>query len=162
MSELKKIKVIKVYGENGQKFAFKFRPLYNVESDELVCETRCPYCSICDYIRDPRAISDPERTFSDFCGELGETSDPEILNMIPVLGSLEEGFKDQKDIFEQLVKENPTVRLNDIIEKVCSGWCEDYVETHDNCVSCNQSCLMRDLFIKLEPSKKDKNKETGK
>ncbi|MBP3732376.1 MAG: hypothetical protein J6I84_03940 [Bacilli bacterium] len=150
MSEQKKIKRIKAEGENGKSFYFKFKPLFNVAQDELICETRCPYSQICDNIRDPRALSDPERAFSDFCGELGETENPEILNMIPCDGSLEEGFKDEKDIFEQLIKENPTIRLNDMIEKVCStGWCDDYSEDHVNCKACNQSCLMRDLFIKV-------------
>lgn len=150
MSEQKKkLKVIRVDGENGKKFQFQFRPLFGVADDELVCETRCPYCDICDKIRDPRALSDEDRCFEDFCGELGETDDPENLNMIPVSGSLEEGFKNEKDIFTTLIEKNPTIRLNDLIEKICSsGWCEDYNKEHSNCVSSNKSCLMQDLFIK--------------
>ena len=153
MSEQKKVKVIKVDGEDGAKFEFKFRPLFNVGDDELVCETRCSYCDICDKIGDPRALKDNERCFEDFCGELGETDDPENLNMIPMPGSLEEGFKNEKDIFQRLIEKNPTIRLSDLIEKVCStGWCEDYNKEHTNCVASNKSCLMQDLFIKKDIS----------
>jgi hypothetical protein len=149
MSEQKKIKVIKVDGENGEKFKFNFRPLYNVGDDELVCETRCTYCDICNKIPDPRALGDKERCFEDFCGELGEADDPENLNMIPLPGSLEESFKDENDIFLKLIEKNPVIKLEDLIEKVCSsGWCEDYNKEHTNCNSKNRSCLMQDLFIK--------------
>jgi hypothetical protein len=73
--------------------------------------------------------------------------------MIPVPGSLEEGFKNEKDIFQKLIEKNPTIRLSDLIEKVCStGWCEEYNKEHTNCVASNKSCLMQDLFIKKDVS----------
>ena len=154
MSETKKLKRIEVNGENNEKFYFKFKPLFNVGEDELVCETRCSYCDICDKIRDPRALNDPDRCFEDFCGELGEVENPENLNMIPVPGSIEEGFKDHSDIFQTLIALNPTIRLNDIVEKVCStGWCPDYNPEHTNCIASNKSCLLHDLFIKTDVEK---------
>jgi len=151
MSDAKKIKKIKVEGENNKAYYFNFRPLFNVGEDELVCETRCSYCDICDKIRDPRAISDKDRCFEDFCGDLGEVDDPENLNMIPIPGAIEEGFKDELDIFQGLIKENPTIRVSDMIEKVCStGWCEDYDKDHSKCKSSNKSCLLHDLFIRIK------------
>jgi len=154
MSETKKHKNLKVEGENGEVFHFNFKPVFNVAEEECLCETRCAYGDICSKIRDPRAISDDQRSFEDYCGELGEIDDPENLNMIPVPGAIEEGFKNHEDIFNTLIKENPTIRLNDLIEKVCStGWCSDYSEDHCNCVSSNKSCLLHDLFIKTEVKK---------
>jgi hypothetical protein len=155
MSETKKLKKITAVDEkdDSKKYYFKFKPLFNVQDDELVCETRCSYCDICDKIRDPRAIDDKDRCFEDFCGELGEVDDPENLNMIPVPGAIEEGFKDNIDIFQELIKTNPTICLSDMIEKVCSsGWCEDYNKEHTNCTAANKSCLMHDLFIKTAES----------
>ena len=151
MSEVRKRKRLKVEGENGEIFYFNFKPLSNVGEDEVVCETRCSYGDICDKIRDPRALSDPESSFQDFCGELGELDNPEDCNIIPVPGTLEEGFREHKDIFSTLVEKNPTIRINDVIESICStGWCGDYSEDHCNCLSSNKSCLLHDLFLKPE------------
>ena len=49
----KKYRKVTVTGENGEQFNFKFQMLFNVGENELVCETRCPYGSICQHIRDP-------------------------------------------------------------------------------------------------------------
>jgi hypothetical protein len=153
MSDQKKFKRLEVVGDDGKKRFFKFQPmLKELSEDQLVCDY-CSYSEICDKIKNPRTLNDQDSTFEDFCSEIGELENPENLNLYPVPGSLEEGFKEDFDIFQELIKKNPTVRVNDLVESVCSsGWCDDYSEDHCNCKASNKSCLLNDLFIKLKPT----------
>jgi hypothetical protein len=151
MSDQKKLRKLEVVGDDGKKRFFKFQPMLKELSEEqLVCDY-CSYSEICDKIKNPKALNDADSTFEDFCSELGELENPENLNLFPVQGSLEEGFKEDFDIFQELIKYNPTIRVNDLIESVCAtGWCEDYSEDHCNCSANNKSCLLYDLFIKIK------------
>ena len=147
MDDKNKFSKIKVETPKGVRY-ITYKPVPGVKADELVCETRCPYGKICDKLRDPRHPEDKNLCFMDFCGEFGSESPKGLSEMIPKEGSLEEVFSDFEDIFQTLIKENPMVRLSDIIEKVCSGWCDDHNEEHTNCVASNKSCLLHDLFLK--------------
>lgn len=151
--DFKKNRRVTVTGKNGETYHFKFKPVVIKDSNEMVCENNCPYNNICDEIRDPRDIDNPDRCFSDFCAELGESDEEEedLLYMIPDSGSLEEGFKNRKDIFQQIIKEDPVIRLKDLIDSVCAdGWCPEYLADHSNCNSCNLGCILHNLFIKIE------------
>ena len=78
---------------------FRLIPQENVEEDELLCYTRCSYSDICEHLPDPRNPEDPELSFEDLCGDLGEMGKPgqdetdyerlELFNSIPAPGSLE-------------------------------------------------------------------------
>lgn len=146
-----KIRTIKVKGKTGE-FKFTYKPTPSDDEDEkLLCELYCPYDKICDKIRDPRDIDDPDRNFSDFCGELGQDSEDdkedEILkNFVPV--NLEESFKDYPDIFSQIIDKDPVVRLKKVIKCVCSGWCSDFDENFSKCKYENKSCILHELFSK--------------
>lgn len=165
---LKKIKMFEVDTPNGKRF-LKFRPA-SVDSDKsIICVSSCPYGKICGKLKDPRKPNDPNSHFSDLCNGLTtdtvkqEDSNKEegkyILSLHPAEGSLEEAFFDDEDIFKQLIEKNPVVRINDVIDKTCSNWCDSYTPEKTNCNSRNKTCIMQDLFLGCVPLAKIDTKE---
>jgi len=144
------MRTIKVKGKTGE-FSFTYKPTPPDEEDgKLLCDLYCPYNKICDKLRDPRDIDDPDRNFSDFCAELGQTEDEnkDLLDFVPV--NLEESFKNFPDIFSQIIDKDPVVRLKKVIKCVCSGWCSDFDESFSKCKYENKSCILHELFIENE------------
>ena len=69
-------------------------PRAEIEEDELICNSRCPYNENCESFPDPRENWLKGVDFSDFCSELDEDIFPaegliENCQHIPVAGSLE-------------------------------------------------------------------------
>ena len=77
---------------------FRLIPQENIGEEELVCD-RCSYSDICERLPDPRNPENPELSFEDLCGDLGEMEKPgqdetdygrlELFNSMPAPGSLE-------------------------------------------------------------------------
>lgn len=106
---------------------------------------------MCDKIKDPRAGAEEGLTFLDFCSELGTdevgVADERTVNSVPVEGTIETELEDVVNIYESMVDKDPYVKLSDIIDCVCSGWCDVYTPDHSNCKSGNGSCILHSLFL---------------
>lgn len=149
----KKFKRVKVNTPKGER-TLLFRPVNNLPpTEDVICESACPYGGVCDKLIDPRYPEDPNFKFTDFCGELeisadcsgGEDHNP-FADMVPVEGTIEKNLSDFPDIFQTLIKEDPVVKVSEIIEKFCSNWCDNYNKEHTNCKYENKLCMMHDLF----------------
>ena len=153
-SKLKRVKVITPKGER----TLLYKPVNDIPTENVICETACPYGKLCEKLEDPRHPEDPNFRFTDFCGELGikdiddgvnsEENDEEIslIEMVPVEGTIEKNLSDFPDIYQQLIAKDPVVKLSEIIEKFCSNWCDSYNKEHTNCKYENKLCMMHDLF----------------
>lgn len=109
------------------------------------CET-CPYgIELCRYLIDPRYPTIINRRFSDFCGT-GNTELANFGDYVPVKGTLEDNLNDIEDFYKTLIRANPTVKLTDVIDKVCDGGCDMYKPDHSECTYSNNFCILRNLF----------------
>lgn len=159
---MKKRRLVKFQTPKGEK-ALLMEPVVNISGpEEVICETRCPYSKICKLMPDPR---DPEGSqklgfdgFLNFCGDLGTAQlngendeqakgDVDLANYVPAPGSIEDTFEDFPGIFNVAIQANPIVRVKDVIEHACKGWCPDWSEDYHNCNSGNMTCILRNLFI---------------
>lgn len=162
----KKLKRVKVMTQKGER-VLVFRPIKDIPTEQVICETECPYGKICDKIIDPRNPNNPDFKFTDFCGDLGEIMEEEseseksknedLTEYVPVEGTIEENLYDFPDIFQTLIEKNPMVRISDVIDKCCSSWCDSYTKDHSNCNTKNKLCIMHDLFKNDRFVKKDDN-----
>lgn len=144
-----KIKHITVKTPKGDR-TLTYKSVEKPEND-LVCFTKCPYGRVCESLYDPRDPGNDGANFADFCSNLGkegsECEDSEVEAMVPVEGTIEENLSDLDDTFKQILKRNPMVRIDQVVNKVCSSWCDSYTEDHQNCNSKNGMCIMKDLFL---------------
>ena len=144
-----KDKYVEVQTEKGTR-KLRFAHVGDMKApEENICNTKCPYRKICEEIPDPRCPQNKDKTFIDFCGELGggENDDPELVNSVPVKGTLEKAFEHDTDVFQALIKRDPMVHVKDVIESVCQGWCDNYNENYSNCNECNATCILNGLFL---------------
>lgn len=139
--DLKKKKVVEV----GEK-TFTFQPA-GYRDGVYDCELVCPYAKYCEHLPDPRPeMKDEKSSFLNFCGSVGELEGLDG-NYIPVDGTIEENFKDDEDVINQLIyKGLGMVNVTEIVDEVCSGFCDQYDETHSNCKSCNAGCILNKLL----------------
>jgi hypothetical protein len=156
----RKIERVEVKLKNGETRTLEYYQPNIAETDEngnlkFICDGGCAYFNICAKLRDPRDPDDKDLCFIDFCQDLGTDSDgnrTDFSNMCPVDGTIESNLGDQ-DIFQDIIKTNPFVRVTDVIEKVCKGedgvpFCPGYNEKHTNCVYSNDMCILKSLFPK--------------
>lgn len=157
MAENKKNRV-SIVDIDGTKYRFKFHAITGLEPVDLICEKHCPLDGICDKLRDPRNMSDEEGSFMDFClaaGQKGKSddeimNDETITNLAPDMGDVIKWVEGvDSDIYQALIKDNPLVNLNQVIDNVCgpNGYaCGFYNEEHSNCTSKNGLCILKSLF----------------
>lgn len=145
----KKIKQYVFMTPKGEKTMY-FMPLTDVGPEEVVCKTRCKHGKYCRVLPDPTDPENPKRKFSDFCGELGEDGKQaeDFLNMIPCDGCVEEVLMDVcgEDIVSRFIKNNTVVPVKDVINTVCSSFCDEYSTDFCNCSSNNCSCILNSLL----------------
>ena len=157
MGNLKKRKLVKFQTAKGER-TMLMEPVVNLTGpEEVICESRCPYSKICKLLPDPRQPEGEAKIgydgFLNFCGDLGtpqsegEEQDSELQNYVPAEGSIEATFEDFPDIFKIAIQANPVVRVKDVIEHACKGWCPDWSEDYKNCNSSNMTCILRGLFV---------------
>lgn len=154
-----KLKRVKVDTPKGSR-ALVFRPVTNIPTGGLICDSECPYCEICDKLPDPRNPKDDNFRFIDFCGDIGmeysNSNKDEGGDLVPIEGTIENNLLDIFDNYQEILKSNPMVKLSDVIDKLCQNWCDRYNEKHSNCKSDYKLCIIRELF---KPDKGD-NKMT--
>lgn len=129
----------------------------STEKNVLVCR-ECSYNKVCKFIRDPRDPENKEKTFIDFCSSIQEDDmenlppeEDSISTYFPERGAIEDALgKDFPDILKTVIDENPRVYVEDVIEEVCKGWCDDYTPERTNCNCNNMSCILRSLFLKTK------------
>jgi hypothetical protein len=92
-----------------------------------------------------------------FCQEIDPntdlvTPDKNILmnNYIPVDMTIEDNLSDVADVYKDIIRVNPCVRITRVIDTICPDWCPDYCADHSNCTSKNMSCIMRGLLEEVE------------
>ncbi len=120
----------------------------------LTCQL-CPYEKVCDHIKSPAYPNDPNQSLAAFCsdnivlnGEDAEDVDEDgkEYDFVPVEGTWE---KNVPELFEmsEIVKDNPLVRLKDVVESTCAKWCDSYKDDFSGCGS-EDVCLLKKLFEK--------------
>lgn len=143
---MEKYRRVLVETPKGKRY-LTYRPVNVENATDLICETHCPYKNVCDKIKDPRNLENSELTFLDFCSEIGQEKDDDVeVNMVPVAGTIETELGDVVDIFQAMMEKNPPLRLVQVIDNVCPGWCDDYTPEHKNCNAKNGTCIMKNLF----------------
>lgn len=146
---MEKFKQVKIQTPKGER-TLEFQKV-EVPEETHVCNVCCSYGRACLNLRDPRDPSNPEKLFQHFCTNLGkegsESEDSDLQSMVPVPGTIEKNLGDFEDIYQQIIKSDPQVKLSQVIEKVCSGWCDMYNPEKSNCNSNNSLCMLKDLFI---------------
>lgn len=142
---------------DGKEYTFNFHKT-DVEAEELACETRCPLNGICDKLRDPRHPDDGEYSFNDFClctGDKGRDeadviNDDTLDGYMPVIEDvLKFAEGTNTEIYQEIIKANPYVKISDLIDNVCSedGFgCTMYDKEHSRCTSKNGMCILKKLF----------------
>ena len=143
---------------NEKIFKFGFRPITGLQPDELVCDKICPLNNICDKIEDPRNRGNAEFNFNDFCLAAGDSdrpaedilNDETIENLMPVMEDVAKYLEENnQDLYQELIKDNPLVKLSDVIDCVCGpdGYsCSMYNQEHTNCTSKNGLCVLKSMF----------------
>ncbi len=153
-----KFKKVNIIDQKGRSITVKMMPVViDLTGSILVCE-KCSYKDICMDIKDPtRDPGDEEEDtcLSDLCQDLAKTamsiedqklSDNRALSFIPMKGAFEEAFPNIKDKFRTLLNSSKLVYVDEIVEKVCPGWCSSYTKSHEHCNESNQLCILKKLF----------------
>lgn len=147
---MKKLKTVKVETPWGVRSLVYRSVSSDIPQDQLICDSACPYSNLCSVIRDPSCPEDTSRCYNDFCSMLGENegdNDSELLNMVPVEGTIESFFSDGPDIYSQVFEKDPSIKLSEIKRRVCKCFCDDYDEnSSEKCVSTNKACILSNLF----------------
>lgn len=154
---MKKLKTVEVETPWGTR-SLVYRPVgSDIPQDQLICDSVCPYSKLCPIIRDPSCPEDTSRCYNDFCSMLGEDdTDSELLNMVPVDGTIESLFSDGPDIYSQVFEKDPSIKLSEIRCRVCKNFCDDYDEnSSEKCVSTNKACILSNLFSNRPNSSSD-------
>ena len=143
----KKKKLFSLPGKNGNVDVV-FLPV-ELSGQKTVCEQHCVYRDICDKLKDPRDPDNDKSNFMEFCNSipLEEKDGGIVCQYVPAPGSIE-NIQGAEDLFQQLIKANPIIKVNEFIDTVCPTWCDSYNEFHSNCTSCNEMCILKNLFLK--------------
>lgn len=165
---MEKQKRVKIETEDGTKY-ITYRPVESIPEKNTICNVYCRYSKICGRIPDPRNMDDEDSSYLEFCNSLGDNLGVEedektnnkgtecLSAMIPIEGSLEELYKDRKDILQIIIGKDPIYKLSDIIDNCCPGICEFYSADHSDCSIDNGMCILRGLLL----NKKTVKKESG-
>lgn len=172
--EIKKIRSVLVNTPDGVK-AVSMAPITldtTRELKDVICTECCPYGKLCGSLRHPEFPEDNSKTLNDWCIEVSFTNEKhnEVNDLgyyYPMPGELENLYPEGNDSFKQLMQKNPIIRLDEFIDKVCSGFCDQYNSKHTNCTFENQTCICKELFLKTQKplvlnSKCDKLKNEDK
>lgn len=141
-------------------YTFRFVPIACDENkpEELICETACPLQDVCNRIKNPNEMEDDISCFNDFCLSVGDKdksaeqtlNDPDHENLMPVVEDVLKFLEDfDMDIYQEIIKTNPYVKLADVIDAVCGqdGYaCAMYNPEHSNCTRKNGLCILKTLF----------------
>ncbi len=156
---IRKLKKVTVKTQDGDKEVV-MAPISVDTTRELtnvICTECCPYGKVCGKLRHPAHLEDKGLTLNDWCVELSFTDEKmtevnELGSYYPMAGEVEKLYPDNSEPLQQLLEENPIIRLNEFIDKVCSGFCDQYNPEHSNCSFDNQTCICRELFLRTEKS----------
>ena len=155
---MKKNIIVKVMTPEGERHVV-FRPVVKKEETEIFCDTECPYGKnhLCDKLRDPRDPSRADYCFMSFCQEIDPQTDlvtpDKSINMndyVPIENTIEDNLADIIDVNNDILKTNPCVRIDKVVDTICPDWCPDYMKDHSKCSSKNMSCIIRSLFQELD------------
>ena len=150
MSNLKKFVSVAVETPKGVKKLKFAKYTGDTEERPCRCETVCSYAKICELIPDPRDPENKDMSFVDFCGELSEREDDKYLDIVPVENTIEENLSDVlPDICQQIIKDKRLTSADVVVDTLCPGWCSDYKKDHSGCKVENRSCILHDLFMKI-------------
>lgn len=142
---------------NGVDYSFEFKKKVT-EKHEIICHS-CPLDGVCSKLKDPRNLNDTISTFADFCFSMGESVDKsvtEIVNdesldgYIPVVEDVLKYMENiNNDVFQEIIKKDPYIKVNELIDKVCGegGFdCPYYNKDHSNCTAKNGMCILKNIF----------------
>lgn len=154
---MEKFKQVTIKTPKGER-KLEYQKVGEVPENAHVCNMNCVYGRACINMSDPRDPDNKEKKFNSFCAALGkegsEVEDSELQSMVPVPGTIEKNLYDFPDVFQQIIKNDPQVKLSEIIDNVCVGFCDSYTEDKSNCNSSNKLCILHSLFLKpMEPHK---------
>lgn len=138
--KLLKKKSISVNGKN-----FTFTPAGYEQDKAFDCTLVCQYAKICHLLPDPREPENKDKSFMTFCGELSEGDDFDEC-YIPQDGTIEENYSEDEDVVKKIIDSTATIRVKDIVDDFCSGFCDQYTADYHNCSSCNAGCIIANLL----------------
>lgn len=155
--KIKKIKTVRVNTPNGIK-TVSMAPITldtTRELSDVICTECCPYGKLCGSLRHPEFPDDNSKTLNDWCVDVSfvDEKKTEINDLgcyYPISGELENLYPEGSDSLKQIMNKNPIIRLNEFIDKVCSGFCDQYNPEHSNCTFKNQTCICKELLLKTE------------
>ena len=112
----------------------------------LVCDL-CPYgVKLCRVLPHPdpkeNKVGPGKKYFSDFCMTVGDDTE----GLVPLKGTIEENMNPGDEYFQELIKKNRLVPVQDVIRSVCNGICSLYSPDFSGCRSDNDSCIIHDLL----------------
>ena len=154
--------------------------VFEVETElknSVICES-CPYFNTCNVLPYPGRLEgadyegmpvedDKEKTFMDFCNEVTLLAqdlkvDPDIGDLRPKEGTIEENLSDVLDPYKRLAQDNNRyVKLSSVIDSICDGICPVYDPSHCNCgMASNRFCILRTLFQNKPEEKSEEGAQT--
>lgn len=152
---IEKIKKVEVETSKGKRYLY-FRYLDLDPDSKISCETVCKYGNkLCTKIKDPRNPDDKYSRFVDFCAAADDILNKEAeekglpgIQYYPVEGTIEDNLWDipEMNSFELIVKDNPFIKVDSLIDNVCPGECPVYKEDHSECKSSIELCLLHKVF----------------
>lgn len=148
---MNKLRRVSVETPNGTRYIM-YRPIGEIPTDSLICDTKCPYGEVCGKLPDPRFPDDKSYCYIDFCQSLGEGEDKkssDLSSMVPAEGELENLFKDNKPILKTILDTDPIVRLKKVVDCCCPEMCDLYKKDHSECSLENRMCFFRPYFINV-------------
>lgn len=124
------------------KEGFLFKQV-TVPDDKLPCDF-CPYSrnEFCDNIPDPNG--EPDKSFLDYCNDLSYENEDSFAEAVPIEGTIEKVLG--IDLMETVIKKNPIVRVDKVIDTLCPDFCDQYSKDHKNCNSTNRTCILKKLL----------------
>ena len=156
-TSVKKIKSVTVNSFEGPK-TITMVPIVidnTKEVSDVICTQCCPYGSVCSKLRHPEHLDNPNLTLNDWCVDLSFSDDKQtelsdLGQYYPKAGEIENLYPKENDFIQELIKTNSLVNINEFIDNVCSGFCDQYDSCHSNCSSKNQLCILKELFKKTQ------------
>jgi hypothetical protein len=149
---MEKLKKVSFETPKGKRhLIFSDKGLLDKKEDKCSCDPdgRCPYGEkACEAMRNPMAPDDKDQNFMDFCVNVEEL-DKDLMGWIPIEGTVEENVPDLiGDYFDTLREDGGYVKLNDVIDGICSDACPLYNKEHSDCTTTNEICMIHNLLKK--------------
>ena len=154
-NKVEKIIKVPITLENGDKRTLLFQVIPDIDLDDggsvFSCDKVCPYgLAVCQNLKNPLKLDDPLESFLEFCSNLPVAEegvgDDRLVNFMPVEGTIEENLYDVDNVYQDLIKKNHLVGINEVIDSVCKDTCMMYTEQHDKCSPRNSMCFLQDLL----------------